>query len=87
MPPEAVLVAPDRDDLPPCTAENVLPARVKKVRSLGQITNLVLAGDGLELNSLHGREIAGRLGLAVGDRVVALVAAAAIRTSAVEEAA
>jgi transcriptional regulator with XRE-family HTH domain/molybdopterin-binding protein len=87
VPPEAVLVARDRPGLQPCTAENVLRARVKKIRHLGQIANLVLGGNGLEINSLHGREIVQGLGLSVGDRVVALVPAAAIRTSPIEEAA
>ncbi len=86
VPPEGVIVFRDRPDPESCTAENVLPARVKKIRHLGQITNLVLVGDGLELNSLHGREIIKTLGLSVGDRAVALVPAAVIHTSPIEEA-
>ena len=82
--PETVLVLRDGPDLRCCAVENVLTARVKKIRHLGQITNLVLSGGGLEINSLHGREAAERLGLSVGDPVVVVIPAAAIRTSSIE---
>ncbi len=85
VPPEMVLVTADRGGGWACTVENVLCAHVKKIRSLGQISNLVLAGDGFEMNSLHGRQTADKLRLSVGEAVLALVPAAAIRTSSIEE--
>ncbi len=86
IPPEVVLVLRDRPAPDSCTAENVLPVWVKKIRHLGQVANTVLVGDGLELNALHTREAVDALGLSVGDRVVALVPATAIRTSPIDEA-
>ena len=88
IPPEGILVERESSGGPRMLAvENVVPAVIRKVRHLGQITNLVLACNGLELNSLHTREIVEILGLSAGDRVMALVAATAIRTSPIEEAA
>jgi len=86
IPPESVLVFKDGPDLPLCTAENVLAVRVKKLRRLGQVVNLVLAGDGMELNSLHERATVEALGFCIGDSVIAAVPAVAIRTSSMEEA-
>jgi len=80
VPPELVLVFRDRPDPDSCTAENVLPVQVKKVRRIGQVTNLVLAGDGFELNALHAGRSVDRLGLTEGDPAFAVVQATAIRT-------
>lgn len=80
VPPESVLVFRDRPDPDSCTTENVLPVRVKKLRRLGQVTNLVLAGDGFELNALHAERSVDRLGLTEGDPAFAVVQATAIRT-------
>ena len=80
VPPESVLVFRDRPDPGSCTAENVLPVRVKKLRRIGQVTNLVLAGDGFELNALHAERSVDRLELAEGDPAFAVVQATSIRT-------
>lgn len=80
VPPESVLVFRDRPDPASCPAENVLPVRVKKSRRLGQVANLVLVGDGFELNALHAERSVRRLGLTEGDAVFAVVQATAIRT-------
>jgi transcriptional regulator with XRE-family HTH domain len=80
IPPESVVVCREKIDPAASTADNLLPVRVKKVRRLGQVTNLVLSGSGFELNSLHaGRRVA-RLGLAEGDRAFAAIQATSIRT-------
>jgi transcriptional regulator with XRE-family HTH domain len=80
IPPEAVVVCRKPVQPTASTVDNVLPVRVKKVRRLGQVTNLVLSGDGFEMNSLHaGRRVA-RVGLAEGDEAFAAVQATAIRT-------
>jgi transcriptional regulator with XRE-family HTH domain/molybdopterin-binding protein len=80
IPPEAVLVFRDRPDPESCSAENVLPVRLKKLRRLGQVTNLVLAGDGFELNALHTDRSVNRLGLTEGDPAFAAIHVTAIRT-------
>jgi transcriptional regulator with XRE-family HTH domain/molybdopterin-binding protein len=80
VPPESVLVFRDCPDPDSCTTENVLSVRVKKLRRLGQVMNLVLAGDGFELNALHAERSADRLGLTEGDPAFAVVQATAIRT-------
>jgi transcriptional regulator with XRE-family HTH domain len=80
IPPEAVLVFKCRPEPDASTVENVLPVRVKKVRRLGGVTNLVLAGDGFELNALHAERSIDRLGLAAGDSVHAAVPVCAIHT-------
>jgi transcriptional regulator with XRE-family HTH domain/molybdopterin-binding protein len=80
IPPETVVVVRGPVESEASTVDNVLPVRVKKVRRLGQVTNLVLSGDGFEMNSLHaGRRVA-RLGLAEGKDAFATVQATAIRT-------
>lgn len=85
IPPEAVLIVPKESHPALCSAENAFPTWVKKVRRLGQVTNLILAGGGFELNTLHtGRRIE-ELGLTKGSEVLALVQATAIRTSPIME--
>ena len=85
IPPEAVLIVPKESRPTLCSAENAFPTWVKKVRRLGQVTNLILAGGGFELNTLHtGRRIED-LGLTKGSEVLALVQATAIRTSPIME--
>jgi len=78
IPPEAVTIyrrAPKTG-----SAENLLSARVVKVRRLGQVTNVVLAGNGFELNTLQtGRRIE-QMDLKEGEAVFASVQATAIRT-------
>lgn len=85
VPPEMVVVFASSVNASRCAVDNVLPVRVKKIRRLGQVTNLVLSGNGFELNALPTRKAAEALDLSIGDRVEALVPAAAIRTSPVEE--
>jgi len=78
IPPEAILIF--RADTAPaaCSAGNVLMMTIKKIRRLGQVTNLVLSGEGFELNSLHAEGMVRRLDLAEGDAVAAAVQATAI---------
>lgn len=83
VPPEAVYVHRRRPDS--STAENVLLMRVRKIRRLGQVANLVLAGDGFELNTLHADRAVDRLALSEGDAVFASVQATAIRTEASQQ--
>lgn len=85
IPPEAVLVARAGEGDLETTAENALPVRVKKVRRMGQVTNLVLSGRGFELNTLHGAPRARELDLAEGDLAVALFQSTAVRTRPMKE--
>lgn len=71
VPPEAVVVHRAMPDPSGSTVGNVLDVRVKKIRTLGQATHLVLRGSGFELGSLHERQTIERLGLRLGDRVYA----------------
>ena len=87
LPPEAVVVwrAPADGHPPACTAENLFEVRVKKLRGLGQVSNLVLAGRGYELNALQGAAKVDTLGVTIGETVIAAVPATAVWTSAPEE--
>ena len=80
VPPEAVVVHIRPAEAAASTAENVLPMRVKKIRRLGQVTNLVLEGPGFEMNSLHAGRSVDRMGLKEQDTVYAAVQATAIHT-------
>jgi len=80
IPPEAVTVTKQASAATASSAENVLPMRVKKVRRLGQVTNLVLVGDGFELNTLHSGRVVDRMKLAEGSAVHAAIQATAILT-------
>ncbi len=80
IPPEVVLVSRDRPDPAASTAENILSVRVKKIRRLGGVTNLVLVGAGFELNALHAERSVERLGLAEGDPVYIAIPITAIHT-------
>jgi hypothetical protein len=86
IPPEAILVVRVNEGDLETTAENALPVRVKKVRRTGQVTNLVLAGRGFELNTLHGAPRVRDLVLAEGDPAVALFQSTAVRTWPAREA-
>ena len=85
VPPEAIVVHQRSTDAASSTAENVLPMRVKKIRRLGQVTNLVLEGAGFEMNSLHAGRAVDRMGLSTGDTVYAAVQATAIRTETITQ--
>ena len=78
--PESVLVMREGTDTSSCTADNLLPVRIVKRRRLGQVVNLVLAGDGYEVNSLHAERRVAQLGLAEGDAAVAAIQTTAIHT-------
>jgi len=80
IPPETVVVHRDRPKPESCTADSVFPATVKKIRRLGQVTNLVLAANGFELNTLHAGERIECMNLKEGEAVFASVQATAIRT-------
>jgi len=85
IPPEAVLVASPISHTVLCSAENVFSTRVKKVRRLGQVANLILSGKGFELNTLHTGKRVEELNLTEGSEVLALIQATAIRTSPIKE--
>jgi len=85
IPPEAVVAHCGRPQAETCTADSVFPATVKKIRRLGQVTNLVLAANGFELNSLHSEERVKRMNLKEGKSVFASVQATAIRTEPKKE--
>ncbi len=86
IPPEAVMLFRDRPDGTSCTAGNVLPVRVVKQRRLGGVVNLVLRGDGFELNSLHAEESVAWLSIEVGERVFASVQPATMQAHEIKEA-
>ena len=79
IPPQAVIVFPSVPTSVFERRENVLPVRVRKVRRLGQITNLVLEGRGFALNALEAATDEGTP-YGVAEKVFAFVPAVAIRT-------
>jgi transcriptional regulator with XRE-family HTH domain/molybdopterin-binding protein len=81
IPPEAVVIHRSPVEAGLSTAENVLPMRVRKLRRLGQVTNLVLEGAGFEMNSLHAGRAVERMKIVEGDLVYAAVQATAVRTA------
>jgi len=81
IPPEAILIVPEGSSPVLCSAENAFPMMVKKARRLGQVTNLVLAGEGFELNTLHTTEKIDSMHLVEGTMIIAMVQATTIRTS------
>jgi len=85
IPPEAIMVHREPPKTESCTADSVFPARVKKIRRLGQVTNLVLAANGFELNTLHTGERIECMNLKEGEAVFASVQATAIWTTPKKE--
>jgi len=79
IPPEAVVVFRTDPALILGPRENVFAMRVRKVRRLGQITNLVLLGRGFTLNALEAATDE-RTPYEAADKVFAFVPAVAIRT-------
>jgi hypothetical protein len=65
-------------------AATVLPARVVKVRPMGQLVNLVLAADGVEFNALHAVDRS-ESGATCGDSVYVALLTAVIQTTPLEE--
>lgn len=84
IPPEAVSVYRRDPRSLSASVENVFPAQVKKVRRLGQVTNLVLSGNGFELNTLHTVKQIEAMRLEEGEEVFAAVQATAVLTLPVE---
>jgi len=84
VPPETVWVEKTAPRGLIAAAATILPARVVKVRPMGQLVNLVLAADGVELNALHATDRS-ESGAASGDPVYATLLTAAIQTSPLEE--
>ena len=80
IPPDAVLIHKTEPDPTMSSLGAVLPVIIQKLRTIGQVVHLDLAGNGYELNALHAQSAIDRLGLQVGDRVFATVPAAAIST-------
>jgi len=84
VPPETVSVT---RDVPQCVASSAatfLDAVVSKARPVGQLLNLVLAVDKLEINALVAAD-RGDAQPAPGDRVVATLLTAAVRTMPCKE--
>jgi transcriptional regulator with XRE-family HTH domain len=84
VPPETVWVEKTAPRGLTAAAATILPARVVKARPMGQLVNLVLAADGVELNALHATDRS-ESGAASGDPVYATLLTAAIQTSPLEE--
>ena len=80
IPPESVIVF--RDDPAGLLGQemNILPVCVCKARKVGPILDLVLQGEGYELNARIGRERSDALGIGEGMHLYAFVPAAAVRT-------
>jgi transcriptional regulator with XRE-family HTH domain len=84
IPPEVVLVTTARPEGLGSPAASVFAARVAKSRPLGQLVNLVLAADGVELNALHAVD-RNESGATCGDSVYVALLTAVIQTTPLEE--
>ena len=80
IPPDAVVIHKSKPDLSMSSLGTVLYVTVRKIRTIGQVVHLVLAGDGYEINALHAKPAIDRLGIRVGEFVYASIPAAAIST-------
>lgn len=85
IPPEGITILPTAAQSVLKDAENVLPMRVEKVRRLGQMINLVLFGQGFELNALSTEKSVRQMDLQVDTGVLAVVPTAVVRTTPIEE--
>lgn len=85
IPPEVIVVLRAGANESTISVENRIPLIVRKIRRVGQVTNLVLEGNGFELNSLHTHRAVDPLKLEIGDRIEAWIPAAAIHTSRPKE--
>jgi len=85
IPPQGILVLPKALSSALKGLENVLSARVKKIRHFGQLANLILSGRGFELNALHTRRQLQAMRLKEGDRVSVVIPAAVVQTVPIEE--
>ncbi len=79
IPPEVVIVFPADPTSVFERGENVFPMCIRKVRRLGQVTNLVLEGQGFALNALESTPDEGPP-FGVAEKVFVFVPAAAVRT-------
>ncbi len=84
IPPETVSVAKSAPKGLSPSAATILSARVVKARSVGQLMDVVLEADGVELNALTASD-RNEPHPVVGDRVVAVILTAAIQTTPLEE--
>lgn len=84
IPPETVWVTKSAPRGLSASAATVVPARVVKVRSVGQLLDIVLAADGLELNALVASD-RDEPRPVVGERLVAAIMTAAVQTTPLEE--
>jgi len=78
IPPEAVCVWRGGEG-GSSTMDNVWALRVKRLRLLGQVVNLVLEGPSFELNAVHNAEAVWRLRMEARDAVCAGVPSTAVR--------
>jgi transcriptional regulator with XRE-family HTH domain len=84
VPPETVSVSTVLPANATTSSSTALPARVTKVRPMGQLVNLVLAADGFELNALYAADRS-ELSPTRGDFVCVTLLTAAIHTTPLEE--
>lgn len=80
VPPEAVLLFPPTPP-PQVGTPNLIPAQIKKLRVVGELTNAVLSCPGFELNSLLPNASSQLLGLEKGSSVLAGIPVPAIQAS------
>jgi len=80
IPPQSVLVFPVHPAKVLGSSENVLIARLRKLRRLGQVVNIVLEGDGYELNALQSETHVRSAGLRESTEVFLYIPASSIRT-------
>ena len=85
IPPEVVIVFLDDPTCLLGNPENVLQVQVLKARRVGPILDLVLLGQGYELNAKIGRERIDAVDFTEGMAAYAFVPPAAIRTSPMNE--
>ena len=87
IPPEAVILAPLGCSRCVGMWENRFPVSVRKVRRLGQLVDVVVAGSnsGFELNVVHTDRGLETVGLEIGSRLYAMVAATAIQVYSAKE--
>lgn len=87
IPPESVTLVPS--ECLPCTGvwENRFPVRVRKIRRLGQIVDVVVVEpeSGFELNAVHTECGLRTAGLEVGSPALAMIATTAIRVDSAKE--
>ena len=81
IPPPCILVARAGEACSCLGIENILSMKLKKLREIGQIANLVLSAEGFELNAVQTCAQVESMALRAGDNVKALIPVTAIETS------